>query len=206
MTATRSESRQELSVTLLELVVEFCRTGALGPMCCGAKLDEIQSELGPYTDRAHDRRPRRWRPRLHFWGNVGGGIEVMICHSTAVSFSLQTWTDEARLPVRLGLGHRQIPCLLRYGDVIDALDRAGIEWQDAPEGILPGENGTARNLRISPTNVELFFWDYDPTGGNDNTLRLKGAYKNDPAVECGPHPDSGAAPPGMSAPNSGERR
>jgi hypothetical protein len=52
-------------------------------------------------------------------------------------------------------------------------------------------------LRTTAADVEVAFWRYDPAGGtggaHDNALRLKGAYKRDSHIYCGPHPDSGTA-------------
>ncbi|MEQ4209766.1 hypothetical protein [Actinopolymorpha sp. B9G3] len=156
-------------------------------MRCGAKLEELHRQLGPHTDIAADGRPRRWKPRLHYWG----AIEVLICHSTVISLSLQTWRDTAQLPGQLGLGNTPIPCRLSHVDVMDSLNAAEIAWQDAPELLVIPGDGDARGVRTMPANVELVFWDHDGTGRNDTTLRLKGAYKSDPNVRCGPHPDSG---------------
>ncbi len=60
----------------LDLVVSIAETGRLGPLWCGMTLAEVQEVLGPFHDRIPQSKPRRWRPRLHFWDD----LELLICH------------------------------------------------------------------------------------------------------------------------------
>jgi hypothetical protein len=172
--AANGRSLEIVEVVLMELVVDFAVSGRLGPVACGQTLAEVQQLLGPYEWRMEDRRPRRWRPRLHGWGD----LELVICHDVVVTIGLQTWRDHIDLPEVLGLPRSPGLAMLGYDDVLAGLRRAGCAWHRADD-VVSGD-GTV-GIRTVVADVQLAFWS---TG---NGLRLKAAFKSDP----GPHPDHG---------------
>ncbi|HEY9523356.1 MAG TPA: hypothetical protein VIR33_08955 [Thermopolyspora sp.] len=166
----------------LTLVTHFAAARQLGPLRCGMSLQETQQILGAFHDRADDRRPRRWRPRLYFWDD----LELLICHAMVVSINVPMWRDTVQLPAALdGLGQPQ-PALLLYPDVLRALHGAGDDCQENPRLVLDGES---RGISTG-AGVNMVFWP----DARDDRLRLYEISKTDFSIDPGPHQDHGRLP------------
>ncbi|MFI8086662.1 hypothetical protein ACIF6L_38500 [Kitasatospora sp. NPDC086009] len=81
-------------MTALHALAEFGSTGAIGSLCCGARLNDIAVLLGePHTIGRVSKRSR-W-PHLFSFGDV----ELCVCRCRRVtSMCLQTWRDTIDVP------------------------------------------------------------------------------------------------------------
>jgi hypothetical protein len=96
-------------------------------------LGEVQEHLGPFHDRMRDSRPRRRRPRLHFFND----LEVLVCHDLVIGFTIPLWHESLDLPAAVTGWEMPCPGRVPYETVVAALDRADITWVDAPEKVMP---------------------------------------------------------------------
>ncbi|MFI0724622.1 hypothetical protein [Streptomyces sp. NPDC021224] len=79
---------------VLRALAEFGSTAAVGPLRCGAKLNDIAAALGPPWDIGRVSKQRRW-PHLFSYGDV----ELCVCRCRRVTMiSVQTWRDTIELP------------------------------------------------------------------------------------------------------------
>ncbi|XVS61674.1 hypothetical protein ACQPYE_25655 [Actinosynnema sp. CA-299493] len=163
---------------LSDLVVGFARTGRLGPLRCGMTLDEVQDLLGPFHGRMDDRKPRRWRPRLHFWDD----LEVVICHGMVVTILVPAWRDTLRLPHAVSGWRAPHPAVMSYDDVLEALATAGCSWRDEEFEGSSSDDGS-RSIRTAGGEVSLSFW----RDGDATDPRLYKAIKVDHSVDQGDH-------------------
>ncbi|GAA3535807.1 hypothetical protein GCM10022419_014350 [Nonomuraea rosea] len=162
--------------TALDLVARFATSGRLGPVHCGLPSQDLEALLGPFHDRTHDAKPRRWRPRFHFWDD----LEILICHGLVLDIGIPLWRDTVALPAALSGWQRPAPARLPLPDVLNALDAAGCEWQEAPDIVLGDE---ARGIRTRRHDVRLVFVPEDQSG----TPRLHKIYKSDHEVDQNDH-------------------
>ncbi|WP_336217118.1 hypothetical protein [Nonomuraea sp. LPB2021202275-12-8] len=160
----------------LDVVVRFGSSGRLGPLRCGMPLQELETLIGPFHDRMHDSKPRRWRPRLHFWDD----LEVLICHGLVIEVGVPLWRDTVALPSALSGWERPIAARLDMLEVLSALDTAGCEWEEAP-GIVVGDR--ARGIRTRQHDVCLVFAPESHSGDS----RLHKIYKSDPEADQNDH-------------------
>ena len=163
----------DLVTRILDLVVRFADSGRLGPLHCGMALQNVEELIGPFHDRMHDSKPRRWRPRLHFWHD----LEVLICHGLVVEVSLPLWRESVTLPDALGGGNKSALSRLTISEVLNALDATGCAWKEAPALVLDNE---ARGVRTVAHDVHLVF---GPESCDTGVLRLHKIYKADPDVD-----------------------
>ncbi|MEU1371953.1 hypothetical protein ABZ454_38580 [Streptomyces sp. NPDC005803] len=79
----------------MRILAEFGSTAAVGPLRCGATLNDIAATLGPPWDIGRVSKRRRW-PHLFSYGDV----ELCVCRCRRVTLiSVQTWRDAIELPV-----------------------------------------------------------------------------------------------------------
>jgi hypothetical protein len=161
----------------LDLVVSLAETGRLGPLRCGMTLAEVQEVLGPFHDRIPQSKPRRWRPRLHFWDD----LELLICHGMVVAIGLPLWRDTVGLPPAVGGWDAPRPAMLPLAEVIGALDAAGCGWREAPEEVL---GAAARAVRTLDSGVVLACWADE---GGTAVMRLGKVHKADYGVDQNDH-------------------
>ncbi|MEV7789225.1 hypothetical protein AB0O72_28165 [Streptomyces sp. NPDC088106] len=82
-------------MTVLRTLAQFGSTAAIGPLHCGATLNEIAATLGPPWDIGRVSKRRRW-PHLFSYGDA----EFCVCRCRRITLiSLQTWRDAIELPV-----------------------------------------------------------------------------------------------------------
>ncbi|MFE3517558.1 hypothetical protein [Streptomyces sp. NPDC059166] len=82
-------------MNVLGTLARFGSTGAIGPLRCGATLDEIEATLGPPWDIGPVSKRRRW-PHLFSYGDA----ELCVCRCRRITLiSVQTWRDAIELPV-----------------------------------------------------------------------------------------------------------
>lgn len=172
---------------VLDLVTRFAATGRLGPLHCGMDLHQTQEVLGPFNERAQDRRPRRWRPRLYFWDD----LELLICHDTVVSIEIPLWRDTVQLPAVLDSVGKPRSALLLHRDVLGSLRDSGCDWYPNPK-LVPGRE----NRGISTAASTDLMFSPDP---RDDRLRLYRIGTTDFSRDPGPHPDRGPRPDPPSA-------
>lgn len=152
----------------LDLAVRLAQTGTLDPLRCGMTLDEVQELLGPYHDRMDESRPRRWKPRLHFWED----LEVTICHDLVAAFMIPFWRDTLAMPRQLTGWAQPRPSRVPYQAALDALAAAGVEWVEAPEEGL----GDSRAIKAVSSSVVIVFWT-----GSDGSFQLYKVFASAPA-------------------------
>jgi hypothetical protein len=139
-------------------------------------LQEVEALIGPFHDRMHDSKPRRWRPRLYFWDD----LEILICHGLVIDVGVPLWRDTVALPTALSGWQRAAPARLNLPDVLNALDTAGCEWEETPSIVLGAE---ARGIRAHRHDVRLVF---GPERHSRDT-RLHKIYKSDHQVDQNDH-------------------
>ncbi|MBR7838605.1 hypothetical protein KDL01_35385 [Actinospica durhamensis] len=89
-------------MTVIDELVQFGLTGAVGPVRCGALLGEIAADLGAPLDLGRVGKQRRWPHRFGY-----GDLELCACRCRRVlSLTVQTWREAIELP-RTGLGPGQ---------------------------------------------------------------------------------------------------
>ncbi|MFE4416391.1 hypothetical protein [Streptomyces sp. NPDC056821] len=82
-------------MTALRTLAQFGSTAAIGPLHCGATLNEIAATLGPPWDIGRVSKRRRW-PHLFSYGDA----ELCVCRCRRITLiSVQTWRDAIELPV-----------------------------------------------------------------------------------------------------------
>lgn len=81
-------------MTALRTLAEFGSTAAIGPLYCGATLNEIAATLGPLWDIGRVSKRRRW-PHLFSYGDA----ELCVCRCRRITLiTVQTWRDSIELP------------------------------------------------------------------------------------------------------------
>lgn len=84
-----------LRVSALDVLARFGCTAAIGPLRCGAAVDDAVEAFGPPWDMGPVSRRRRW-PRLFAYGDA----EFCVCRCRRITLiSVQTWRDVIELPV-----------------------------------------------------------------------------------------------------------
>ncbi|MET8968763.1 hypothetical protein [Streptomyces hydrogenans] len=79
----------------MRILAEFGSSAAIGPLHCGATLNDIAATLGPPWDIGRVSKRRRW-PHLFSYGDA----ELCVCRCRRVTMiSVQTWRDTIELPV-----------------------------------------------------------------------------------------------------------
>lgn len=136
-------------------------------------LQDVEELIGPFHDRTHDSKPRRWRPRLYFWHDV----EVLICHGLVVEVGLPLWRESVTLPDALCEWNTPAPSRLTAPEVLNALDATECAWKEAQELVLGDE---ARGVRTVAHDVHLVF---GPESCDTSSLRLHKIYRTDPRVD-----------------------
>ncbi|PPK97991.1 hypothetical protein CLV92_102142 [Kineococcus xinjiangensis] len=136
---------------LLSLLLQVSRSGHLGPLVCGMPLQPLEQILGPAHDRQRQTRPRRWRPRLHYWDD----LEVLICHGMVIAFTIPTWGEELTLPTALtGWATSTQPSLLSRTEMLTALAAAGLTCHAEPRLVLDDD---AEGIHVLNGGVDLVF-------------------------------------------------
>jgi len=136
-------------VTAIPILAEFGSTGAIGPLHCGASLNEIAAVLGPPWDIGRVSKRRRW-PHLFSYGDV----ELCVCRCRRVtSVSVQTWRDAIELPAPGSKTTISHPGHLTLTEITAGLDAIGCHaWprtRDKPPGRL--------TLRAEPSGITFTF-------------------------------------------------
>ncbi|GAA4579544.1 hypothetical protein GCM10023194_05440 [Planotetraspora phitsanulokensis] len=139
-------------------------------------LQGVEQLVGPFHDRMKDSKPRRWRPRLHFWED----LELLICHGSVLDIGVPLWRERVALPAALSGWQGPQPALLHMLDVLNALNQVGAEWEPAP-GIVLGDE--ALGIRTHPHDVRLVFAPDD----SSDTPRLHKIHKSDCRVDLENH-------------------
>ncbi|MGW2591709.1 hypothetical protein ACWCXC_15800 [Streptomyces sp. NPDC001515] len=82
-------------MTAIRILAEFGASAAIGPLHCGASLNDIAATLGPPWEIGRVSKRRRW-PHLFSYGDA----ELCVCRCRRVTMiSVQTWRDAVELPV-----------------------------------------------------------------------------------------------------------
>lgn len=121
----------------------------------------------------HDSKPRRRRPRPHFWHD----LEVLICHGLVVEVGLPLWRESVTLPDALCGWGMPAPSLLTVSEVLSTLDATGCAWKEAPEPVCGDE---ARGVRTVAHDVRLVF---GPECCYTDALRIHKIYGSDPGED-----------------------
>ncbi len=161
----------------MPVLVDFARTGSVGPVRCGDQLPALTEILGPPwatgTSFGHD-----GLPYLYAYGNLEIGTCQFFCRRIE-SIHLQTgWAEcEFELPLP-GWGHvRSLSERLTYRRVVDTLEAAGCRWEESA----PLTFDDQRTIRVVDSQVQFGF--AIPEEG-EPTLSI--ASVAPPAHRCGP--------------------
>ncbi|MFH8746470.1 hypothetical protein ACH4GK_14010 [Streptomyces rimosus] len=116
--------------SVMPVLVDFARTGSVGPVRCGDQLTALTEVLGPPwatgTSSGHD-----GLPYLYAYGNLEIGTCQFFCRRIE-AIHLQTgWAEfEFELPLP-GWGQvRSLSERLTYRRVVDTLEAAGCRWEE----------------------------------------------------------------------------
>ncbi|CAM5581359.1 MULTISPECIES: hypothetical protein [Streptomyces] len=163
--------------SVMPVLVDFARTGSVGPVRCGDQLPALTEILGPPwatgTSFGHD-----GLPYLYAYGNLEIGTCQFFCRRIE-SIHLQTgWAEcEFELPLP-GWGHvRSLSERLTYRRVVDTLEAAGCRWEESA----PLTFDDQRTIRVVDSQVQFGF--AIPEEG-EPTLSI--ASVAPPAHRCGP--------------------
>lgn len=136
-------------VTAPHALAEFGSTGAIGPLHCGASLNNIAATLGPPWDIGRVSKRRRW-PHLFSYGDV----ELCVCRCRLItSICIQTWHETVSLPHPQSgtiVSHRGH---LTHPQITSALDATGCRWQPITLNQPPGQTA----LQTEPTGATFTF-------------------------------------------------
>lgn len=136
-------------VNVLRTVAEFGSTAAIGPLRCGAKLNDIAASLGAPWDIGRVSKRRRW-PHLFSYGDV----ELCVCRCRLVTMiSVQTWRDTIDLPVPGTTSPATSAGPLTYAQVTAELDAIGCRFDEVTLHQPPGQ----LSLRAEPTGTTFVF-------------------------------------------------
>lgn len=124
-----------LCMSAMSILAALGSTGAIGPLRCGASLNEIAAVLGPPWDIGRVSKRRRW-PHLFSYGDV----ELCVCRCRRVtSMCVQTWRDVVELPVEGSKTLAVHPGDLTLAQVTIGLDAIGCHTRPVPRGGPPGQ-------------------------------------------------------------------
>jgi hypothetical protein len=172
-------------VTALRSLAEFGSTAAIGPLRCGATLNEIAATLGPPWDIGRVSKRRRW-PHLFSYGDA----EFCVCRCRRITLiSVQTWRDAIELPVPGTTTLATFAGHLTHHQVTAELDAFGCRLSPVTLHQPPGQLA----LRVEATGVTFAFWTED-----DSASLLKGAGHWITSHEC-THPATDAPDDGFGA-------
>ncbi|MFE5886063.1 hypothetical protein [Streptomyces hydrogenans] len=135
-------------MTAIRTLAEFGSTAAVGPLRCGATLDDIAATLGPPWEIGPVSKRRRW-PRLFSYGDV----ELCVCRCRRVTMiCVQTWRDVLELPVG-----ETPPAVFAgsptHAEVTAGLSATGCRFGPVTEHQPPGQSA----LRVDSTGVTFTF-------------------------------------------------
>ncbi|MEU2358979.1 hypothetical protein ABZ599_39585 [Streptomyces misionensis] len=172
-------------MNVLRALAEFGSTAAIGPLRCGAKLNDIAAALGPPWDIGRVSRPRRW-PHLFSYGDA----EFCVCRCRSVTMiTVQTWRDAIELPVPETKSLATSAGPLTYAQVTAELDSIGCRFDPVTLHQPPGQLA----LQVESTGTTFTF----RTEAGDDTL-LDSAVHWISTHECTP-PEAHAPDDGFGA-------
>ncbi|OIJ94875.1 hypothetical protein [Streptomyces colonosanans] len=133
----------------IPVLAKFASTGMIGPVHCGASLNEIAAVLGPPWGIGRVSKRRRW-PHLFSYGDV----ELCVCRCRRVtSMSIQTWRDRIELPQPGSKDAVSHPGDLTLAAVTAGLDAIGCPTQPVTHHQPPGQ----LTLRAEPFGATFTF-------------------------------------------------
>lgn len=169
-------------MTVIRTLAEFGSSATIGPLHCGATLDDIAAALGPPWDIGRVSKQRRW-PHLFSYGDV----ELCVCRCRRVTMiSVQTWRGAIELPLP-GTGEvATFAGPLTHTQVTAELDLTGCRFSPVTLHQPPGQSA----LRVESTGVTF-------------TFRTEAG--SEPLLESAGHWISthGCTPPATDAPDDG---
>ncbi|MFJ3634070.1 hypothetical protein [Streptomyces sp. NPDC090112] len=106
----------------MNVLVDFARTGRIGPLHCGMPLAEAEDLLGP--GRPHP--ALRMRPEIDGYPYAWGGLELCTTRRAVSEISIRLWTGSmARLPALVLPDAESYSATVLREDLIDGLDAIG---------------------------------------------------------------------------------
>ncbi|WP_327087786.1 hypothetical protein OIE66_36530 [Nonomuraea sp. NBC_01738] len=137
-----------IPLTALSIVTRFAATGEIGPVRCGASLNDIAETFGEPHDLGRVFRSNQW-PRRYAYGDV----ELCVCQCRTVTMvSVSTARDPMELPDPEIDALAVFPDRMTYSQVAAALDDAGCRWAAQPD-----EQPDRREVRTDPAGIALVF-------------------------------------------------
>ncbi|MGK5543859.1 hypothetical protein ACSNOH_03835 [Streptomyces sp. URMC 127] len=162
-------------MSVLRFLVDFARTGGVGPARCGVRLDDVIEAWGPPWAEGSSL-GSDGRPYLYAYG----GVEIGTCQSfcrRVEGIVVQTDTPTLEMPAPEPVPATQsLAGGPTYGEVLDALAAGGCRWED----FAPLTCEDQRALRVIPSGV-IFVFDV-PEDGNPT---LASASVSDTGHMCG---------------------
>ncbi|MCL7382115.1 hypothetical protein [Streptomyces sp. 35G-GA-8] len=172
-------------MTAIRTLAEFGSTAAIGPLHCGAAINDIAAAPGPPWDIRRVSKRRRW-PHLFSYGDV----ELCVCRCRRVTLiSVQTWRDVIELPVP-GTGTlATFTGPLTYTRVTAELSAIGCPFTSLTLPQPPGQ----LTVQVDSTGVTFAF---RADAGSEPLLDSAGHWIS--THECAP-PEAGAPDDGFGA-------
>ncbi|MCD0486098.1 hypothetical protein LO771_27880 [Streptacidiphilus sp. ASG 303] len=134
---------------ILDVLTEVAKTGRLGPVFVGARLDDVAAVAGEPLEIGSMDRLGTW-PRLLAYGD----LELSVCRCSRINIiCIQTWRDDIDLPSSIVGGTGMFPAAISYADVVSALDSGGCPWQPNPSLTFDSQ----RTLTATPSAMDFAF-------------------------------------------------
>ncbi|MFE3790530.1 hypothetical protein [Streptomyces goshikiensis] len=144
-------------MTLMDVLVDFARTGRIGPLHCGMPLTQAEDLLGP--GRPHP--AIRMRPHIDGYHHAWNGLELSITQRlvSGISISLRPGST-TKLPPLVLPDSESYPSTVLREDLIAGLDAVGCR-HDINNRLTFGEPSS---ILTQPAHVCAVFF----TPGRDN--------------------------------------
>ncbi|MFG2356451.1 hypothetical protein [Streptomyces sp. NPDC048521] len=112
-------------MTLMDVLVDFARTGRIGPLHCGMPLTEAEDLLGP--GRPHPA-IRLKGPDIDGYPYSWGGLELVVTQRAVSGIWISLWPGStAKLPSLVLAESESFEATVAREELVTALDTAGCE-------------------------------------------------------------------------------
>ncbi|AZP22201.1 hypothetical protein EJC51_42640 [Streptomyces aquilus] len=109
-------------MTLMNVLVDFARTGRIGPLECGMPLTEAEELLGP--GRPHPA-IRMKGPDIDGYPYAWGGLKLTVTRRTVSGLAIELWGSTAHLPTLVLPDSESYEATMDREQFVTALDTAG---------------------------------------------------------------------------------
>jgi len=109
-------------VTLMTVLVDFARTGRIGPLECGMPLAEAEELLGPGHPHPAI---RLMGPDIDGYPYAWGGLKLTVTRRAVSGLAIELWSPTVRLPALVLPDSESYEATVDREQLVTALDRAG---------------------------------------------------------------------------------